>query len=219
MKLRCFTSLALCVVFTLGAASLVRANVWNVTSQFSAASNPNGQWSYGWFDSGFTTFTLFTENRNTVSDPAWYNSSLDAWVWINNTGSTSYGVPNGWLSLAPGTGSEAPIARWTAQDSGTVRVVGQYLVGDSREMDLMIFTGNATTPKKDTLWTGKDAGSFDFTVSVAPNDTLNFAIYGGYSFGNTPLEATISTIPEPVTVGLLLGAGTLVLVWRRSRRR
>ncbi|MGA2063425.1 MAG: SUMF1/EgtB/PvdO family nonheme iron enzyme [Thermoguttaceae bacterium] len=40
---------------------------------------------------------------------------------------------------------------------------------------------------------------FDFLLDVSPGDTLDFAVYGGYIFGSTPLEATVTSVPEGST--------------------
>lgn len=43
------------------------AFVWNPATEFSTTgTNPNGVWSYGWMDTGFTTFTPFV-NRHAAS--------------------------------------------------------------------------------------------------------------------------------------------------------
>lgn len=141
---------------------------------------------------------------------------MDSWVWFNNTGGTSYGVPNGWLSLSPGTGGEDPVLRWTATGGGLVKVTGEFLAGDSATMDVAIFQGNLRTVGN-TLWSATNAGSFDFDVNVSPGDSINFTIDGPYNYGNTPISATIEGIPEPSTTALLIGAGTLAFAIARRR--
>lgn len=64
------------------------------------------------------------------------------------------------------------------------------------------------------VWQSSNDGAFNLTIPVAPGNTIDFAVYGGYMFGNTPLDATI-TIPEPATVALL-GFGVLSLVIKRK---
>ncbi len=96
-----------------GLSPVAAAVVYDATDEFSVSNgNPNDVWAYGWMDSAFTTFTTYAQTRETSSDPAWYNSTIDSWIWLNDTGSTAYGVPDGWLSLSPGNGSEAPVLRW-----------------------------------------------------------------------------------------------------------
>jgi hypothetical protein len=41
-------------------------------------------------------------------------------------------------------------------------------------------------------WQATDSGSFDLITNVASGTTIDFAVYGGYGFGNTPISATIS---------------------------
>jgi hypothetical protein len=42
------------------------------------------------------------------------------------------------------------------------------------------------------IWSKSDSGDFDLTLGVASGDTLDFAVYGSYLSGNTPISATIS---------------------------
>ncbi len=42
-------------------------------------------------------------------------------------------------------------------------------------------------------WHASDSGRFDFALSIAAGDTIDFAVYGGCQYGTTPLEAIITT--------------------------
>ena len=219
MKNRIKSLLAVVALSGFGFTSLVSAaTTWNATDEFSIANgNPNDVWTYGYMDSGWTAFTAYTQNNGT---DGWYVSGIDSWIWLNNRGSEQYGVPEGWLALSPGTGGEDPVLRWTAPEdvSGLVQVSGQFLAGDSASMNVAIFQGSVRTPEN-TLWSGTDFGSFDFDVNVSPGDTLNFTIDGPFSYGNTPISATIQAVPEPTTTALLIGEGTLALAFARLRFR
>jgi len=220
MKNTFVKTLLAAAVLGCGLSSVSAAVVYDAKEDFSVSNgNPNDTWSYGWMDAGFATYTPYTQTRTTASDPAWYNSGIDSWIWLNETGSTAYGVPDGWLTLSPGNGGQAPILRWTVPDdiSGLVQITGEFLPGDLASMSLAIFEGTTKTPEN-TLWSGTDSGSFDFTVNVAPGDIINFTIFGTYSFGNTPISATIEAVPEPGTSVLLAISGVSLLVIRRRWR-
>jgi hypothetical protein len=69
------------------------------------------------------------------------------------------------------------------------------------------------------LFNATDAGTFDLTVVVAVGDTLDFTVFGGYAFGTTGLQTTISatSFALPLTTGstgkraiATLSGGTLV---------
>jgi hypothetical protein len=42
------------------------------------------------------------------------------------------------------------------------------------------------------MWKASNSGSFDVNIKVARGDTIDFVVYGGYGYGNTPVSATIS---------------------------
>lgn len=209
--------------FTLLALSRLHAQLaWNPTAELSNTANPNGAWSYGWMDTSFSTFTLYTQTS--PFDPGhigWKNTALDMAIWRNDGTNTDYGVAPGQLTLSPGTGSEASVLRWIAPAgvSGPMQVSGEFFAGDINSPAIAIFGGETKTIES-TLFSGTNAGTFDFSVTVAPGDMLNFAVYGLYSYGNTPLTLTItSAIPEPSTYAALCGVGALGLaLWRRWRR-
>lgn len=190
--------------------------VWNPTSAFSTTNgNPNGVWTYGWMDTAFTTFAPYAS----TSANGWLGNlggDGSPVIWLNTGGSTSYGNPPGDLALHPGPGFQPSILRWTAPagSSGTAQIVGRFLAGDGGVMAVAIrFNGSS-------VWSATDAGSFDFNQLFTAGDQLDFAVYGGYNFGTTPLELTITgpAIPEPAASAGLLGFAALGLVAFRRRR-
>lgn len=218
------TLLTTFLIAGLAFASKAATNYWNATAEFSTNSNPNDVWSYGYFTNGLSTdsFGTFTQRRGTGGDgPAWYNSAVDTWIWLNDSGTTRYGVPTGWLSLSPNTaGDHNVVLRWTAPTGvvGLVRVSGQFLAGDSGVQSLEIFSG-ASRGATNVLWSGSDSGSFDFTVNVNEGDVLNFANFGNFLFGNTPIQLEVTQVPEPSASALLLGAGALAAAFARRKCR
>jgi hypothetical protein len=160
---------------------------YNGTNYFSTdKGNPNGVWSYGWMPTDFSAFNKYA-THNSIQ---WYGplgSDLTPCIWKQNNG-TSYGVPPGWLSLHPGPGQEPSVLRWTAPEAGSLHVTGQFLAGDSGKMVVGI--------RKDSLsiWQAEDAGGFDIITKVAGGNTMDFVVYGGYAFGNTPISVMIDYI-------------------------
>lgn len=153
--------------------------------------NPNGVWSYGWMPIGFGTFNLLTNNLISSSGNlhwAGWNYDYTPGIW-KNLGASAYGVPTDWLSLHPGPGQEPIVLRWTAPDPSPVDVIGQFLPGDGGAMQVAVrFNGQP-------WWSASDSGSFSLHTNVLAGDTIDFTVYGGYAYGNTPLTAVVTTIP------------------------
>ncbi|HRT07439.1 MAG TPA: hypothetical protein P5233_03520 [Candidatus Paceibacterota bacterium] len=162
---------------------------YDATVDFSVTKgNPNGVWSYGWMPSGFGPLNLFTTALNPGNgNPQWagwyYDNSPTIW---RNLGPLAYGVPTGWLSLHPGPGQEPAVLRWTAPTSGSVKLEGQFLPGDGGTMQVAVRLNGQP------WWSDSDAGTFALHTNVQAGATIDFAVYGGYWYGNTPLAVTIS---------------------------
>ncbi|MGA2033326.1 MAG: protein kinase [Thermoguttaceae bacterium] len=172
--------------------------VWDVSNNFSIAKgNPNGTWTYGMvYKSAFVPYTKKTDDGQNR-------------LWLGHLagdgapelgikyGPPANGAQSGQFFLHPGPDGEASVARWTAPAGfdSTVQVQGQFLPGDYGIMQVGIFvngTPQVTTP----YWTSSDSGTFSFSVPVSAGNTIDFAVYGGYVGGVTPLEATIASVAE-----------------------
>jgi hypothetical protein len=157
--------------------------------------NPNGTWSYGWMPADFSIFNRYTYHDtrvfNSYTAPDlfnWYErlgSDHTPCMWIN-TGGTAYGAPTGWLSLHPGPKKEPSVLRWTAPVAVDVHIVGEFLPGDRGNMAVAIRHSSRE------IWAATDSGSFDLRAKVAVGDTIDFMVYGGYNYGNTPINVNIS---------------------------
>jgi hypothetical protein len=223
MKKSALVLLAMVMLF-LGVPKQLNADTtWDVTSSFrSDNGNPNGVWSYGWRN--YSQFQLYTSNGPDINGlPVWwgplqYDGGVAPVIALNTTGSPINGVQPGQLALHPGPNGEASVLRWTAPVgvSGLGSIQGQFLPGDAGIMQVGVFeNGNWASP----LWTGTDSGAFSISVPLTAGDTIDFAVYGGFGHGSTPLQATITAAPEPSTFVLLgFGAvGLLGFAWRRRK--
>lgn len=200
------------LVFLAGPSTAIGSLIWDVTADFSVDNgNPNGAWSYGWMDTGFSTFTLHPHgDYDATGCPRWYSDN-SANMWKNMRPYTDDGVAPGQLSLHPGSGTEPSVARWTALAgvSGSATIEGEFFAGDSGQMLVDVRINGVE------VWNAVDSGAFNLATTVAPGDTIDFAVYDGYGFGNTPLDATITVVPEPATI-CLLGLGALSLIRRKK---
>jgi hypothetical protein len=180
--------------------------VFDATAEFSITNgNPNGVWSYGWMPTDFSLFTYLTNAKtSSTGSQGWSGWNNDDTPGVGKIfGGEAYGVPSGWLSLHPGPGEEPSVLRWTSPFYGLVRIQGRFLPGDSGTMQVAVRTGGQT------LWQAVDSGPFDLLKSVLPGDTVDLIVYGGYFYGNTPLEANISL--TPVESAILLRRGLVTV--------
>lgn len=190
--LRCHFLAAAFVISSLAHPALGFGDSWDVTTDFSVENgNPNGAWSYGWMDVGLTTFSASSQHDDygPEASPVWISGwivhlahSVSGSLW-KNRGGPQFGVGPGQISLHPGFGFEASVARWTAplHVSGTANIRGTFFPGDPGIMAVAVRINGTER------WSAVDSGAFDLTSVVEPGDTIDFAVYNGYTAGNTPL--------------------------------
>ena len=181
---------------TLAAATLsATAQVWNPTEDFSVANgNPNGVWSYGHAQTDFSGFTLLVTPMSAAQYHAWRPpSGSEPAVWKNISSSVYSDNQPGDIALHPGSGNRPAILRWTAPAAGRFAAAGMFLPGAGGVMTVGVRTNNVSA------WSASDKGTFFVPFECAVGDTVDFAVYGGYSSGTTGLRALIGT---PVTVTL-----------------
>jgi len=198
---------------------------YDVTADFSTTNgNPNGVWTYGWEATGGTTFNTYTSNGSNYW-AGFLTGDGNPSIYKNLSGGTIHGLAPGQLALHPGPSGQPSIARWTAPAgiAPSISVSGQFLPGDWGVMQVGVFFNNNWTAP---IFQAADAGAFSFTRTVMAGDTIDFAVYGGYGYGTTPIDARITAsttgagVPEIDPAGLTgvvaLVAGALGL---RERHR
>ncbi len=122
------------------ANTVVQTTTYNAAADFSAASNPNGVWSYGWTPSLGGSFMKDSDHVDT------HGSGIDEWrgdlagdgnplVTRNATAANLIidGVlhPVGQLIQHPGPGGQDSVVRWTAPADGLVTVQAIFTGADS----------------------------------------------------------------------------------------
>jgi RHS repeat-associated protein len=184
------------------------AQVYSAVSDFSAAQNPSGAWSYGYKPSG-GSFTTFASNANVFGAGAdsWSQPSVSwccPFVTRNSTGSTltyqnSQNIvqPSDVLNLHPGPSGERSVVRWTAQAASSYTVSGRFQGLDTNGTT----TDVAVSKNGVNVFTGSVNGygsqsPFSLTVTVAAGDTVEFSVgvgsNGTYNSDSTGLAATVT---------------------------
>jgi hypothetical protein len=170
------------------------------------------------------SFTLFNSESGNLWYDSTYNTLSTPSVWLNNTGSTENGVLNGQLSLNPGpvAGGDYAIVRFTAPTTATYDVTGQFYAGDTGHMNgYIVLAGNLSSPKVTFIDTTNSSVFKPLSLSMTAGETLDFVVGnndGSFFSGNTPLSATITAVPLPASVWLMLSGLGGIIVMARKRR-
>jgi hypothetical protein len=232
------SGLAVLGLLLVGTPSSEAETVYNNAADFSGTMNPSGAWTYGYLaaesspdSSTFTGFaTQGTVAGSTGSIEYWNISGggLSPPEIFYNTSSTvnSYSTitmqPHQ-AAFHPGPNDQYADYRFTAPQSGTyalsVTFTGIDVDGTTTDVHVLengvsLFAGNingyGATQTYSTILTLGSGGIVDFAVG--------FGLNGNYFNDSTGIDATLtSVVPEPASV-VLLGLGSLSLLWGRSRR-
>ena len=215
--------------------------VWDLATDFSTTTNPNGPWSYGYGFWGGTSFTALPQSNDIFSPPTltglngWWLAS-DPWqlpVLAKNTTAAAldvYGsiVPAGGILAYPGhaaSSTDIVMARWTAPATGIYHVNASWTRLDptNNTSEAHIFKnlgtapvdlfGAVTTVVNPSFYYGGD-------IPLVAGDTLDFAVYASTDGPGTDgigLSATITeiipVISELPTLTITKVGGDVRLAW------
>lgn len=230
------------------AAQFAEAQIWDVATDFSLGSNPNGDWSYGLCRNNGTGFTTLGQtDANGYGEPG-----LNTWYWWqygnglpsvyhNTSNGTIFGIAPGGVGMHPyfndGIGSyDHSVVLWTAPATGDYQfnLSWNYVGG-----------GDGVTPSVTRNISGTGAGPTTLIdswqlnnlaptatwlqsgnapiYSLAAGETMAFAVNNGlandYGGDGTAISLNITVVPEPSTFALLAGALVCGAVLVRSRRQ
>ncbi|MBI2842944.1 MAG: carboxypeptidase regulatory-like domain-containing protein [Armatimonadetes bacterium] len=196
---------------------------WSLAGDWSIASNPNGNWSYGWASkSDFEAGPGYTLNLDVVSGTAgpsfplgwsmvqwWAPAALtQPMIFCNPTDSDALS-PGNWgnipaytVAMHPGMTGERCIARWGCPSDGVVSVRGSFTPSNFGKTDLTILL-NGTQ-----LWrefaAPPDTTPFEINDVVAGGDIVDFAL--GWGIDNTFSGDTTCVVAD---IELLTGYGII----------
>jgi len=199
-------------VFVGSSLHVAAGATWDAATDFSATSNPNGAWSYGWSSDLTSALNLYPDNYKDIG--------LDVWA---DLGHISMGAPSvahngtanpitngpasitwqpGQLSCHPGRYGENSHVCWTAPCTGTFDVAATFTLIDTSggATDVHVLH-KGTTLFEEFIGGFGSTSSFSMTVTVGAGDVIDFAVGWGSNYNffddSTALSATISQKANP----------------------
>lgn len=222
-------------VALLAATSTGFAATYDAAADFTSATttNPNGVWSYGYDAAGdggaysLVPFDLYTPSASSLLWQKTGYISLNTPAFFKALIGPIGGTATGEVALHPGPATgfandDAAILRFTAPANGVYAVNSQFFVGDNGDTTAwVILNAQIASPLASLGSTNANPSYTNGALSLSVGDTLDFVVgnTGSYFFDTTPLNVTISSVPEPqawaLWAGGLLAMGSLVR--RRAR--
>ena len=198
-------------------------------ADFSLAGNPNGPWSYGYSQTLGGPLILHTTSGSDGGLDFW-NTDISIglpWVARNTTATpinwagTTVFAP-GALSIHPGPNGQVAIVRFTVPATGQYSVNGVFFGQDhvgptTTDVHLLL---NGTSIFDGVVADFGTSQPFNTTLALAAGSHLDFAVGFGsnqtYLYDSTGLAATITAVPEPTILTLVVTAGLLLTMIKRK---
>lgn len=171
-------------------ASVVDAQTWDASTDFSATQNPNGAWTYGWTPTLGGAFTAFTQNGSCTNTVTWYEpsgSALSVGKNISNapTSCATWTLPAQMVITHPGSADQKAVTRWTAPVAGTFQVGVAFLGIDyayPTTTDVSVLV-NGQTIFSGSVNAYGSGPSFGSSLSLNAGDTVDAAVgFGGNGY-------------------------------------
>jgi hypothetical protein len=197
---------------------------------WTAASNPNGVWSYGFSSSATSAVTLY----DTATTGAINGGNEEFWIdqAQNINFSPSFALNNGpaidngnidflanELVLVFGTTQATQYCdlTFTAPASGFYSVDGSFR-GDQHGVDAVVGIAQNSTPifSSSVSSVGQVVPFDDDGIFLNAGDTVTFSVGPNGGLQNTGLTATITAVPEPAGI-TLISLGAFSLLRRKPR--
>lgn len=204
----------------------------NLTNDFSITNgNPNGAWSYGYKSTVTGSFTAFDTAMNltfrTANFDSWFSSTVDTINisklisgTLNGVNGGVGGVAIGDVSMHGSADGRLATARYTVGTSGLFDLSGFFKSGDGTNSFGKIdgYLYHNSTQLYSVLNTGVTQNFSLSSVSLTAGDTLDLMVGIGndtYLYDTTPVNLSITPVPEPATMAVL-GLGVAALLRRRK---
>lgn len=219
-----------------------QANAYDLSSDYSAVSNPAGVWSYGAMTSLGGAFTLFNTpatafGNNGVPVNVWGFGPFAPEIWHNGTASTVIGdggqgvYPPGTIELLAGGNGVSyafGVARFTAPQSGIYQLqtsAKNYLNGPSSgDSDFHVLDNGVELFGAQILPSPTAPGaiySYGANLTLAAGETIDFicgrGLDGNGNASGITLQASLTQVPEPTVLALgSLGVAAIFLARRQK---
>lgn len=197
------------------------ANEYNARNEFALTQGgTTGVWRYGYTTTDASnTFVSYTLTRSTTA----CGSPANGWIFSNagdttpvlyrvDSPATCNGTPPDSLFVHPGAGGERVVLRWVAPAAGTYQLTGVLQRADPLATTDLRILKNETT----SLFTGslnsQFQQAFNFTVTVAANDTIDFSVGYGNGTYNSDGSSLNVVVSQPVTACLTAPANLQINV-------
>jgi hypothetical protein len=247
MRLKPLLRGLLFLLLVFGAGSSACAGViYSAAADFSVASNPNGVWSYGTTGTTLTgPLTLYATQKNGMGGVPDWNGWQGTQPMFGdnfplvgkNFGATSEASADivllaGQLAEHPAPDGAYAVVRFTAPTAGTFLLnavfEGREFQGQERatNTDVHILLNGVALFNGAVIGFGPSSDqSFATTLSLSAGDRVDFSVGFGSDHNflgdTTALDATLSAVPEPSGLVLMLsalGGAGLCSLWRKKRQ-
>ena len=208
---------------------------YDPAADFSATSNPNAPWSYGYSTNLASQLNLYNLPATGSGLDFWQSSVVNSETAPNVTFNPSSSadatgtivVPADGLSLHPGPNGEYSHVLFTLPSAGTFSISGAFtgedLGGTTTDVHILVdnspvFSGNIVGPSGPT-----NTAAFDLSsISLSAGETVDFAVgfgsNGNFAGDTTGLAAviapagTVTSASVPLPPAVWTGLGVMALL-------
>lgn len=216
---KCMGIVSLLAVLSLCFYSVGMAGTYDIAADFSAETNPNGAWSYGWSESRGSAFNIDTEPAHDYSwgnyvgwlAPNYAAAPINIGYAVTDINHPTVNIPAGTVSFHPGPSGQNSVIRWTAPASGTYKIMGWFTGNDfayPTTTDVAVLHGT-TEIFSGAINSYRVPLNFSLTERVNAGETIDFTVgfgTGGYAGDTTGINATIQELVVDVTVDVKPGS-------------
>jgi len=177
------------LAFALMASSL-KAQTYDLSADFSASSNPNDPWAFGWAGSVGGTFTALTVPWVSTADggeqvPSWQLTSSTTPAVYKNTSGNTITVGGGAASIPDGTVWYYPGEDGQSENFGVIRFTVPYGQSGTYRLQSAVNPVYPSSPQGDTDFHIVVNGTEVLTANLNPSASASYSADHGLNEGDT----------------------------------